>query len=297
MDYLAFDHARQRVWVPAGNTGSVDVIDAKTSSIARVVGFPTAEVERHGKKRTVGPSAVTLGMGAVYVGNRADSTICVVDPEALSKGACVALDSSPDGVAHVAKTREVWVTTPRDRSLRILDVASPGAPALKGKVALPGEPEGYAVDDARGVFFTNLEDADKTLVIDLEKRTVVSTWEPGCGEGGPKGLALDHAASVLFVACSDHVNVVDIAHDGALLSKFDAGAGVDNIDYVEARHELFVAAGKAAKLVIARFTAPGTLAPVATVPTAEGARNAVGGDDGVAWIPDSAEGKVLSVSR
>jgi hypothetical protein len=34
-----------------------------------------------------------------------------------------------------------------------------------------------------------------------------------------------------------------------------------------------------------------------TVLTAPGARNAVAGDDGVAWLTDSREGKILRVTR
>jgi len=297
MDFLVYDRARHRVWVPAGNTGSVDVIDAATARVTRIEGFPTKEVERNGNKRTVGPSSASVGNGVVYIGDRADFSICAVDGESMKKGACLALDSSPDAVGWVAATKEVWVTTPRDRSIRVLDAARPGTLTAKTKISLPGEPECYAVDDARGVFFTNLEDADKTVAIDLKARSVVSTWEPACGAGGPKGLALDRGADVLFVACPDHVVALDAANGGRRLASIDVGPGVDSIDYDESRHELFAAAATAAKLVIAKFDPPGTLAVVLTVPTPAGARNAIAGDDGVAWLTDSREGKVLSVTR
>ena len=39
-----------------------------------------------------------------------------------------------------------------------------------------GEPEGFAVDDARGLFYTNLEDKDRTLAIDLKTRQITKTW-------------------------------------------------------------------------------------------------------------------------
>jgi len=48
MDYIAYDRAHHRVWVPAGNTGSVDVVDAGTDRVTRIDGFSTAEVERRG---------------------------------------------------------------------------------------------------------------------------------------------------------------------------------------------------------------------------------------------------------
>ncbi len=143
MDYLGYDPAGDRVWIPAGALGEVDVIDAGTETISRVPGFPTKSVDRRDQKgkRTVGPSSVTLGGGFAYVGNRADSSVCAVDAIKLQRAGCVTLDSSPDGLAYVAATHEVWATTPRDSSITFLDVSKPGAPVVKGKLTLPGKPE------------------------------------------------------------------------------------------------------------------------------------------------------------
>ena len=293
LDFLAVDRGRGRVWVPAGGTGSVVVIDAKSGDVHRVEGFATAEVERRGAKRTVGPSSATLGDGVMYVGNRGDSSVCAIDAATLAKDGCVTLPGSPDGVAYVARTKEVWVTAPRDRSIVILDVSSPGAPKIAGSFKLDGDPEGYAVDDTRGVFYTNLEDKDRTLRIDLKTRKVTANWSATCGEDGPRGLALDPAGRFLMNACTDHVEVLDAGHDGAILSKLDTGEGVDNLDYLPAKRSLYAAAGRAGTLTVARLDAKGGLVLVATVTTSKGARNAVAVDDGTAYMGDGPEGKVV----
>jgi DNA-binding beta-propeller fold protein YncE len=296
MDYLAYDRAHRRVWVPAGNTGRVDVVAVPGGEVAEVGGFPTKEMERRGKKRIVGPSSATVGDGVVYVGNRGDSSVCAVDATSLQRGACVTLESMPDGLAWVASQKEVWVTTPRDKSITVLDASAAGALTVKQKLHFDGEPEGYAVDDARGLFYTNLEDKDRTLQIDTKTKQVRSTWLPACGEDGPKGLALDHAASFLFVACADKVKVLDTAHDGHELSSLATGDGVDNIDYVEARKELFAGAARAAKLTIATVDPHGKLTAAAVIPTSAGARNPVATDDGTAYLTDSPEGKILVIA-
>jgi DNA-binding beta-propeller fold protein YncE len=293
MDYIAYDAAHRRVWVPAGNTGSVDVIDTATGTLSRIEGFPTSELERRGKKRTVGPSSVTVGEGVVYVGNRGDSSVCAIDEATLARGTCVKLDAMPDAVVFVKAMREVWVTTPRDHSIRVLDASK--TLAQVAKLDFDGEPEGFAVDDERGLFFTNLEDKDRTLAIDLKSRKVVETWQPSCGDDGPKGLALDRALDFLAVACTDHLVLLDAGHQGRVLSKLDTGPGVDNIDYVEARHELYAAAGGAAQLTVARLAADGTLQASAVLPTSKGARNAVATEAGVAYVTDGPRGSVLVV--
>jgi DNA-binding beta-propeller fold protein YncE len=295
MDYIAYDRSHRCVWVPAGNTGCVDVIDVTSDAITQVKGFPTAEVERHGTKRTVGPSAVTVGDGAVYIGNRGDRSVCEVNAGTLRKGACLALDTMPDGLAYVAATKEVWATTPGDQSIVVLDASVPGKLTKKAAFKLDGDPEGFAVDDARGLFYTNLEDKDRTLVIDLRTHAVKATWQPQCGEAGPRGLALDAERNFLLVACTNKVAVLDAGHDGRPLSSLDTGDGVDGVDYVASRHEVHAAAGRAAKFTLARLDAQGGLTAIATLATAPGARNAVATEDGTAYLTDSQEGKVLVV--
>src|SRR5262249_37746826 len=188
----------------------------------------------------------TVGDGFVYVGNRADSSVCAVDAASLERAGCVTLTGSPDGVAFVARTKEVWVTTPRDRSIAILDVSTPSAPKLAGGFQLEGAPEGYAVDDRHGAFYTNLEDKDRTLRIDAVARKVVSTWTPHCGEDGPRGLAVESRQQLLVVACSDHAVVLEAGKDGRIVSKTDTGGGGDNLDYDPATRMVHAAAGRSA---------------------------------------------------
>ncbi len=295
LDYLAIDHTKHQVWVPAGGTGSTDVIDTATREIHRVEKFPVREVEREGKKRVLGPSSVTIGVGVAFVGNRADSSVCAVDTTTLVRGGCVTLSTMPDGVAFVGRTREVWVTTPRDNSIVVLDVSVPKKPTIAAIIKLAGAPEGYAVDDGRGFFYTNLEDKDRTVQIDVLSRQVTATWSPECGEAGPRGLAYDPLARLLMVACTDHVEVLNAAKHGEILSKLDTGAGLDNIDFLPARRWVYAAAAGAGTLTVARVDEKGILQRTATVATEKGARNAVVAEDGVAYVADGPGGKILVV--
>jgi DNA-binding beta-propeller fold protein YncE len=295
LDYLAYDATNHRVWVPAGGTARVDVIDAKTGDLTPIEGWPTKEMERRGHKFNVGPSAATVGDGVVYIGNRGDSSVCAVDAKTLAKKGCVMLDSSPDGLQYVAATHEVWVTTPRDRKIQIVDAKKPGELKVVGKVDFDGEPEGFAVDNKRRVFFTNLEDKDKTVVVDVAKRAVTKTWEPKCGEDGPKGLVFDDKANHLLVVCPASIEVLDVGKDGAQVSRLDVGDGLDAVAWIASKRLVFAAAGRAEKMVVASLPASGALATVSTVATAKGARNAVASDDGTAFVADGPAGRILMV--
>ena len=295
MDYLAFDPATRKLWVPAGNTGRVNVLDTVSGALVGVSGFPTREIERGGQKRSLGPSSAAVGDGVVYVGNRADSKVCAIDAASLKVGGCIAIASSPDGLAFVKREKELWITTPRDRSLTVLDANERETLKSKAEVHLEGEPEGYAVDQARGIFYTNIEDQDRTLAIDTATKKILATWKPGCGTAGPRGLALDGAHRFLFVACTDHVVTLDAGHEGAILGSVATGGGVDNIDYAPAQSLLFAAAGKTGTLTVARVDERGGLTAIAGALTKEGARVVVVDDQARAYVADSAGGRLVVV--
>ncbi len=294
MDYLAYDAAGDRVWVPAGPTGRVDVIDARTGRVRSVAGFPTAQVTgRDGKPHLMGPSAAAVGDGFVHVGDRAGAQLCTVDAATLERRGCLDLPSSPDGGVWVAPTKEVWVTTPRDGSITILDARDGAHPRLAGKLAL-AHPEGYAVDDGRGLLYTNQEEEDRTVAIDVRRRAVVASWKSGCGPAGPRGLALDAGRRQLVVACAaGALRVLDAGHDGALLGELDVGAGVDNIDYLPASHRVYAAAGRAGTLTEAVLDAAGGLTRAWTAPAAQGGRVVVVDARGAAYVADSKGGRIL----
>ncbi len=295
LDYLIFEPAHGRVWAPVGDTGSVDVLDPASGQFTRIDGFKNAEREVHSKKRMMGPSSGSFGEGFVYIGNRASSEVCPIDAGTLKPGKCLKLATAPDGVAYVASAKELWVTTPKDSSLTVLDASKPGTLKPKAVVKMPGSPEGYAVDDTRGLFFTNLEDKDQTVVIDVKTHKIKSTWPSACGSDGPRGIAVDTANQVVMVACTDHLQVLDGGRDGAQIAKLDTGAGVDNVEWLPSQRLLYVGAAKAAKLTVIHVDEKGQPTVVATGPTTEGARNAVVDASGNAYLADPINGGVLVV--
>lgn len=307
LDYFAYDRPSLRLWVPAANTGSVDVIDTATDQIKRVEGFSVAPVELRGKLRPVGPSSVAIGEGVVYIGSRGDSTICIVDSRTLKRGDCIqfapasaGVAAAPDGLIYIAATRELWATSgappigipAADHSIKILSASRPTNLIPAGKISLPGSAEGYAVDNLHGRFYSNLEESGQTVAIDVRKRTVLSSWR-SCSD--PSGVAVDSKRGFVFVACSDHVIVLDAAHGGRVAGSIVTGAGVDNIDYVEDTGLLYVAAAEAAQLTIARVDDDGKPNLLQVVPTVKGARSVVAGPSGCAYLIDPVGGGVLKV--
>jgi hypothetical protein len=306
LDYYTFDAANHRLWVPASNTGSVAIIDAHTGQVSSVGGFHTSEVELKGRRLPVGPTSVTLGDHVAYVGNRGDSSVCVIDGLTLTLGACRAVGSpaeglaaAPDAITYVAATRELWVTRgvpplgipSPDRAITVLDASVPTELKPKDSVALGASAEGFAVDNARGRFYTSLEELGETVSIDVHTHTIVARWRSGCDE--PHGLALDSEHGILFVACMARVVSMDIARDGRVLGSLSTGGGLDNIDYLPSKRLLFAAAADAAVLTIARVDSRGIPHRVASWPTEKGARGVVVDSEGSAFVMDPLNGRIL----
>jgi DNA-binding beta-propeller fold protein YncE len=292
MDYIAYDPSTGYVWVPAINIGSVYVVDTGNGSVREISGFAANEVELGGRKRRQGPSGVSIGDGVVYIGDRADSSVCAIDEKTLERKSCGHIDSTPDGVVYVAPTKEVWVTAPRDKSVRILDSQTLNE---KEKLTFEGQPEGYAVDAKRGRFYMNYEDKDLTTAIDLKTRKTVAKWPSSCGEDGPHGLSIDQSTGFLFVACSTQAEVLDAGHNGEKLSSIDTGDGVDDLNYSPTTHTLYVGAAKDARLTVARVDAGGNLSIIAKVPTNLGARNGVVTKDGTVYLAHSQLGQLAGL--
>jgi len=288
-------------------TATTDGFGYPRHQIRRIEGFAVAAVEFRGKPRAMGPSSVAIGEGVVYVGSRADSKICVIEVRTLKLADCIAfapagagLASAPDGLIYMAATKELWATSgappvgisAADKAIKILSASSPTKLVPTGKIPLPGSAEGYAVDNAHGRFYTNLEETGQTIVIDVKNRNVVAQWR-SCDD--PSGVAVDNRRGFVFVACGDHVIVLDPAHEGKVVGSVMAGAGVDNIDYTQETELLYVAAQDAAQLTIARVDHKGKPLVLAVVPTVKGAPSVVAGEDGRAYVIDPLGGQILKV--
>jgi DNA-binding beta-propeller fold protein YncE len=308
LDYFAYDPRNQRLWVPASNTGRVAIIDTHTDAVTSIEDFRTAEVDFRGKHPVLGPSSVALGRGVVYVGNRADSTICVISATTLKVGKCISAGSpgrigeAPDSLTYVAETRELWVTRgvppldipSSDGAITVFDASDPSQLKPKDKIPLGASAEGFAVDAVRGRFYTSLEEQGTTVSIDVHHHTIVARWQSGCDE--PHGLALDAPRGILFVACNARVVAMDVAHGGGTVGSSDIGAGLDNIDYLPGKKLLYAAAADAAVLTVDHIDESGKFTRVGTVPTVRGARGVVVDSDGHAYVMDPFGGRILKIS-
>src|SRR5437764_15449683 len=80
MDYLAA--AGSQVWVPAGNTGKVFVLDGPGKPFRTIDGFAT---KKGLNDRLMGPSSVSVSSSTAFIGSRGGSSMCAFDRESLKE--------------------------------------------------------------------------------------------------------------------------------------------------------------------------------------------------------------------
>jgi len=302
LDHLAYDRARGKLWVPASNTGNVDVIDESTDAASPISGFKTGEVELEGHKVRLGPTAVSIGDGVAYIGNRGNSTLNIIDSQTLERGESLQMTpaspetgGAPHGVVYVAMMRELWVTTGPGKSIEVFDASEPRHLKWKLRIPLDGSTEGFAVDNERGQFYTNIDDMGKTVGVDLHSHKIVSKWDVGSSD--LQGLALDTKRGFLFVACQDHVVSLDIRHGGKVTDSVTTGGGLDDIDFSAEQKVLYAAASVTATLTIAEVSDDGKFHVRALLPTAREARGVIAAKGKTAYLIDPAEGRILKLTH
>ncbi|HLW35957.1 MAG TPA: hypothetical protein VKS98_09885 [Chthoniobacterales bacterium] len=300
-DHLAYDRATGRLWVPASNTGNVDVIDQASDDVRKIPGFKTAEVDLEGHKIRMGATAVCIGNGWVYIGNRGNSTLTVINGQTLERGETLPVSRDPteaarepDGAVYVLETREVWIRTGASKSIEVFDAAVPGHLKWKLRIPMEAPTEGGTVDNQRGQFYTNIEETGKTIAIDVRSHKISSELDPRSHD--LQGLALDTARGFLFVACGDHVVSLDITHGGKFIDSVTTGAGLDDIDFSADQNVLYAAGSVTATLTIADVSNDGKFHVKALIPTAKQARSVIAAQGQTAYLIDPAEGRILKVS-
>jgi DNA-binding beta-propeller fold protein YncE len=137
-------------------------------------------------------------------------------------------------------------------------------------IPLGGSPEFAVADSTAGRVYSNLEDKNEVVVIDVAKHEVVAHWPLAPGEE-PTGIALDAAHHRLFVTCHNKVMEMLDTTTGKVLATVPIGAGVDGCAFDGATQLAFASCGEGTT-TIAKEETPEKLTVVQTLQTERGAR-------------------------
>jgi DNA-binding beta-propeller fold protein YncE len=289
-DDLGFSASLHKVLVPAGRTGTLDLVDPDTRQISSIGGFASSGTFAGGHGESI--TSVDEGRGLLFVTDRTARRLDVVDPKTRSIVASTRLASGPDYVRFVGQTNEVWVTQPGAQRIEIFSLSSRGmpTPAHAGFVAVPGGPESLVIDRSHGRAFTHLW-RGVTVAIRLRDHSIVARWPNGCQ--GSRGIGLDEKRGFLFAACDEgRLSVLD-TNTGKILGKAFSGDGVDIIAYNPKLGHVYLPGEESATMAIIEVSLDGAATVLRTVQTVKGAHCATADGRNRVYVCDPSRGRLL----
>ncbi|RST30437.1 YncE family protein [Sphingomonas ginkgonis] len=270
-DLLGVDPATNRLFV--ARSDGLMMVDLATRKVTP--GFVA------GKRLHAALAIPGTTIGATTLGE--SNELLLFDTRTGAVKARVPTGKDPDAAAWDSASQKLWVMTPGDGSIDVVDAAA-GRRLATLKVG--GSLELAAADGA-GHLFVNVEDRNELVKIDTRRVAVVARAPlPGCD--GPTGLAL--AGRVLISACANGIARFTAAADLKPLGSAAIGARPDGAFADPARHRAYIPSGGDGTLAV--FDTRGALPRLmARVSTAKGARTgAVDPRSGRVYLPSASYG-------
>ncbi|MDB5039196.1 MAG: repeat protein [Bacteriovoracaceae bacterium] len=290
-DDLFYAPTLKRILAPAGRTGSLDLIDPTNNSISEIRGFNVQDSYSGGHADSV--TSADEGAGFLFATDRTSKSVKMINSRTKKIIASADLRASPDYVRFVASTNEIWVTEPEAEQIEILSLQTQVPVKMESKVIIKivGGPESLIIHSSQKKAYSHLWKG-QSVEIDIKSRKITNTWKNDCV--GSRGIALNEKHGFLFAGCSEGKAVVlDINHDGKILSKLQTGAGVDIISYNSRLSHLYVPAAKTQKLEVLAVSSTGELTKIVTGKIAlQSHCVASDGRKGI-WVCDPSHGQLI----
>jgi hypothetical protein len=306
-DDMAYDAALGKVIVPAGATGNLDLIDPDTLDIKAIPGFSTATPDPAGGHGD-GTTSAIAHKGLLFAIDRTNLRLDVVDPAAGEIIKSTALITSPDYIRYVPPTNELWVTEKGANQIEVFSLSNEPAPqpTHTDVISFTKGPEALVIDSRRGLAYTNFAKTGQTVPIDIKTHEKQDPWPNGCT--ATRGMVLDEARGILFVACKEgKIAVLDVNDSGRLLANTTFGSNLDFLGYNPHLAHLYIPSGASAVMAVVGMTveqapppaATGrlsmTLTLLGTSDTALGSKCIIADDRDSVWVCDPTGGQLFHI--
>jgi len=253
-DYLNLDSSARRLYISRAT--HVIVMDPDSG---KVVGDIPDTPGVHG-------IALAPELGRGFISNGREGTVTIFDIQSVKLITKIKAGENPDAILYDPASKRVFAFNGRSHDATAIDAASGN---VAGTIKLEGKPE-FAVSDAKGEIFVNIEDKSQIDAIDPNKLEVKSTWPVApCEE--PSGLAIDRKHRRLFAGCDNKMMAVVDADSGKVIATPAIGDGVDANAFDPETGLAFASCGEGL-LTVVHEDSPDKFTVLGNVPTQLGAR-------------------------
>jgi YVTN family beta-propeller protein len=233
-DLLTIDAAHNRLFIPRETR--VQAIDLDSG---KIVGEVNNTSGVHGV-------AVAPEFKRGFTSNGDSDSVTVFDLDTLAPITVIKISGhDPDAILYDPYSKHVYVFNGHSSDTTVIDAATA---KVVGHISLPGRPE-FAVTDANGRIFVNLEDKSTLATIEVATNVVQSNWElTSCK--GPTGLAFDVARHRLFSVCANQRLVVTDSESGRHVAELPIGTHADAAAFDPNSGTVFSSNGDSADITI-----------------------------------------------
>ena len=239
IDHLAFDAARQRLFVAALGHNTVEVLD--TTTLTHLKSLP-------GFHEPQGIASVP-DLDGMAVANGGTGTLLLVDANTFATRWTIEIGSDADNVRYDSAAKRLYVA-----AVGGLYVVDPATGKRLSHIPIDGHPESFQLEPTGPQVFANLPAALGSSVVaaDRSSNKVTGKWtSQGCAGNYP--MALDATTTRLFIGCRRPATLAALdTRNGALVTTTPIVGDTDDLFYDDARRRLYVIGGEGLVDVIAR---------------------------------------------
>jgi DNA-binding beta-propeller fold protein YncE len=259
-DYAYSDSANHRLYV--SHATQTEVIDTATD---KLVGTIPDTNGVHG-------IAVANDLGRGFTSDGTDNDVTIFDLKTLKVLGKVKTGTNPDAIIYEPTSHRVLTFNGRSNDSTVFDAKT--GEIYAASIPVGGKPE-FAQVDGKGHVYFNIEDKGEIGEIDAKSAVLTKHYSIApCDE--PSGLAINPKNSRLYSVCGNKMMVVSDPAAGKVIATPAIGQGPDGVAFDDGY--AFSANGRDGNITMVGETSPGKFEPVATIPTANGART-IAADD------------------
>jgi hypothetical protein len=259
IDHMAYDARRGRLLVAELGNGTVDAVDVEARKVvARIGGLREPQGIGHSEAADI-----------VAVASAGDGTVRFYRGGDLSPLGAFGLGDDADNVRVDRRTGRFVV----GYGAGALAVVDPVTRTKTTEFRLPGHPESFQLDPARGLAFVNVPDARQVSVVDLSGALPPTAWRVPGGLGNfPMAYDADRREVAIITRNPPALLIFD-ASTGQVKARAPACGDADDAFFDPKRARLYVSCGAGQ---VGTWRREGDhYAPLPPVRTASGARTAL----------------------
>jgi YVTN family beta-propeller protein len=264
IDHLAYDAARERLYVAELGSNAVGIVDLKTRRVvSSVKGFQ--EPQGIGYQRST---------DTVFVANAGDGSVRLFRGEDFAPVADIPLGNDADNVRVDADAGRVYVGY-GEGALAVVEAASRKRLA---DIPLQAHPESFQLEPGGSRIFVNVPDTNEIAVVSREGAVASTSWPTGTLRGNfPLALDPTYSRVLTIFRRPARLQAFD-AHTGKVVGESAVCSDADDMFVDEKRSRAYVICGEG--VVDTHDLSANGFARLGRVGTTEGSRTGL-------WIPEN----------